>query len=215
MNKNIFEVLSIFICTLNFWFKVLFSGNKFEVQGVPHVCGSCEILGKQGVIYLGRGARILGRLKIIVDGVFGNGELIVGQHVVFEDGATLAPRGGKIVVGDGSFVGVNSLVQSFEGSEVKIGENVLIANNVSIFASNHNVIDPKNGYDGEFGSSVEIQDRTWIGSGVVITAGIVIGEGSIAAAGAVVTKSVPAYTMVAGVPAKIIKRFNHESKQWE
>jgi len=56
-----------------------------------------------------------------------------------------------------------------------------------------------------FAAPVKIKRNAWIGSGAIIIAGITVGEGAIVAAGAVVTKDVPPYTFVGGVPAKIIK----------
>ena len=53
---------------------------------------------------------------------------------------------------------------------------------------------------------VIIEDDVWIGTGVIILKGVTIGTGSIVAAGAVVTKNVESYTIVAGIPAKIVKR---------
>lgn len=57
---------------------------------------------------------------------------------------------------------------------------------------------------------VHIKKGAWIGAGAIILPGVTIGECSIVAAGAVVTKSVPPYTMVAGVPAKVVKRLKEE-----
>ncbi len=56
-----------------------------------------------------------------------------------------------------------------------------------------------------YAASVTIKRNAWIGSGVIIIAGVTVGEGAIVAAGAVVTKDVPPYTFVGGVPAKIIR----------
>jgi len=56
-----------------------------------------------------------------------------------------------------------------------------------------------------YAASVTIKKNAWIGSGVIVIAGVTVGEGAIVAAGAVVTKDVPPYTFVGGVPAKIIR----------
>ena len=56
-----------------------------------------------------------------------------------------------------------------------------------------------------FAASVTIKKTAWVGSGAIIIAGVTVGEGAIVAAGAVVTKDVPPYTFVGGVPARVIK----------
>ncbi|MEO5594445.1 MAG: DapH/DapD/GlmU-related protein, partial [Chitinophagaceae bacterium] len=60
-----------------------------------------------------------------------------------------------------------------------------------------------------------IGDGSWIGANSVITAGVTVGMYCVIAAGSVVTKDVPDYSIAAGSPAKIIKQFNHQKKEWE
>ena len=62
---------------------------------------------------------------------------------------------------------------------------------------------------------VVIEEDVWIGSRVTILMGVTVGRGATIAAGSVVTKSFPPYSLVAGVPAKLIKKFNHSTHQWE
>ena len=66
----------------------------------------------------------------------------------------------------------------------------------------HN-LDPNNRYLKP--APIHIGNKVWIGSGAIVTRGVTIGEGSVVAAGAVVTKDVPKFTVVGGVPAKKIK----------
>lgn len=68
---------------------------------------------------------------------------------------------------------------------------------------------------GESRLGVEIGENCWIGSGATILDGVTIGKGCVIAAGAVVNKNVEDYTVVGGVPAKKIKQFDIESKEWK
>jgi len=94
---------------------------------------------------------------------------------------------------------------------VKIGNNVLLASNVYISDHDHGnttyadlVLPPVTRKVISKGPVI-IEDNVWIGEGVVILAGVTVGHNSVVAANAVVTKSVPPFSVVAGVPAKVIK----------
>ncbi|MDB4575811.1 sugar O-acetyltransferase [bacterium] len=98
--------------------------------------------------------------------------------------------------------GVEVYSDYFSKSIVKIGSGVRIAPNVKIHASGHELD------SGEFlhsGEDIVIKDNVWIGAGAYILQGVVIGDGAVVAAGSVVTKNVPSKTLVAGVPAKVIR----------
>jgi len=62
---------------------------------------------------------------------------------------------------------------------------------------------------------IKVGDESWIGANAVVVAGIEIGKHCIVAAGSVVTKNVESFSVVAGNPAKVIKKFNHHSGEWE
>lgn len=119
----------------------------------------------------------------------------------------------KIFVGRGAIlkIGDNSRVNGAHISvskEVIIGQNVRISPYVLIMDDDfHKVEDHFS--EGEK-MSIIIGDNVWIASKATILKGVKIGEGAVVAAGAVVTKDVPAYTVVAGVPAKIIKRYQKD-----
>jgi acetyltransferase-like isoleucine patch superfamily enzyme len=142
----------------------------------------------------------------------GNNTHVRGELLVFA-------YGGKIKIGDNCYVGANSHIWS--GESVEIGNNVLISHNVNIIDSDShekNNIDRaegfikliQQGHPKEKGSiltaKISIKDYAWINFNSIILKGITIGEGAIVAAGAVVTKDVPPFTMVAGNPAKEIKK---------
>lgn len=133
------------------------------------------------------------------------GPVNLGDNVVIRAGAMLLPSGGSISIGQGSSVNHYSVINGYGG--VRIGENVLIAAMVSIFSSKHNFEDrniaiTKQGMSTKGG--VTIEDDVWIGTQCTILDGVTIGKGCVVAAGTVVTKNVPSFSIIAGVPAKII-----------
>jgi lipopolysaccharide O-acetyltransferase len=101
---------------------------------------------------------------------------------------------------------------------VIIGDDTLIAQNVTIISHNHGV-DPISEvkYHSQILSSkpILIGSNVWIGQNAIILPGVTIGDTSIVAAGSVVTKNVETLTIVAGNPAKPIKRFNKETQCWQ
>lgn len=123
----------------------------------------------------------------------------------------------------GNDVQINDSVHITATDKVQIGDNVLIASRVYISDVTHG------NYDAAFSSSpytppalrqnfsepVFIEDNVWIGEGVVILPGVRIGFGSIVGANSVVTKNVQAMHIVAGVPAKTLKKYNKLTMLWE
>jgi acetyltransferase-like isoleucine patch superfamily enzyme len=91
---------------------------------------------------------------------------------------------------------------------VTIGSHVNLAQGITVTALNHNFTDTEKRIDeqGVSTSPVTIEDDIWIGANATILSGVKIGQHSVIAAGAVVTKDVPPHSLVAGVPAKVIKQ---------
>lgn len=117
------------------------------------------------------------------------------------------PIGGarNISIGAGTFLNTNTRFGA-PNSRVMIGRNVQIGPSVSFETVSHSLkYHPGKGRDDYFGDII-IEDEVWIGAGAIITRGVRIGVGAVVAAGAVVTKNVDPYTLVGGVPAKIIRR---------
>ena len=104
----------------------------------------------------------------------------------------------------GKRVFVNSGCKFQDQGGITIGDDVLIGQNVVIATLNH-AMDPDSRGDMD-PKPVHIGNKVWIGANATILPGVSIGEGAIVAAGAVVTKDVAPLTVVAGIPAKIIKR---------
>lgn len=123
-------------------------------------------------------------------------DIIVKDRCYFGDGTRLS-------VGDRSQLGQNSRLHGL----IDIGDDCVMGPDVVIMATSH-------GYDrvdlpirSQVGweKPVRIGNDVWIGTRVIILPGVEIGDHSIVAAGAVVTKSFPAYSILAGVPAKVVK----------
>ena len=105
----------------------------------------------------------------------------------------------NIQIGEDSIIGESAILDGRD--KLIIGNHVAIATNVMIFNSQHEINDE---YFSPSIAPVLIEDYVFIGPGVIIQPGVKIGKGAIVAAGAVVTKDVPPYALVGGVPAKII-----------
>lgn len=128
----------------------------------------------------------------------------IGKWITFYPGISIK-TGRKLVLGD--YVDISSGVIIGTDGGVEIGDRTLIGFRAMIISGNHEI--PNNRLPIFYGKNMRekiiIKNDVWIGGYSVILPGVVIGEGSIIAAGAVVTKDVPPFSIVAGIPAKIIK----------
>jgi len=93
-----------------------------------------------------------------------------------------------------------------DGNYCRFGDNVWIAPNVGIYAAGH-PLDVKDRIDGwEYAYPVTVGNNVWIGGHVAIIGGVTIGDNAVVAAGSVVIRDVPANTLVAGNPAKVVRK---------
>jgi acetyltransferase-like isoleucine patch superfamily enzyme len=129
----------------------------------------------------------------------------IGKGAIIACTGVIANRGVGLEIGDYSAVGAQSFIGCQGG--IRLGSNVIMGPGVRIFSENHNYADLATPIrlQGENRTGVVIEDDCWIGSGVTILDGVTIGNGSLIAAGSVVTKSIPPFSVVAGVPAKVLK----------
>lgn len=109
-------------------------------------------------------------------------------------------------MGQNSSIAHNCTI-SGENVGIRIGQNVMIAPNVVIIAFNHGFknLDIPMTLQGKVEEPILIEDDVWISANCTITKGVKIGKGSIIGSNSMVNKDIPPYSVVGGVPAKIIK----------
>lgn len=164
--------------------------------GVVFVNASQIEIGRQVIMDQYVRVRCLGR----------KGKIIIGDQVVLARGVDIKTHsvdGAMIQIGERSNLSPHC---SLSGKFIKIGRNCLIAHYVGIFANDHVFADSTLPIreQGHTYRGIIIEDDCWLGTGVKVLDGVTIGKGSVVGAGAVVTKSLPPYSIAVGMPAKII-----------
>lgn len=156
--------------------------------------------------------------------------LSLGAHIFIGDGVTIFGRAAseKVVIGDKVFINKDTIIESGHGGslfigarttiqprcqfsvykgEIRIGNDVQVAPNCAFYPYNHGMsagvamksqpLFSKGG--------IRIDDDVWLGYGVIVLDGVHIGKGAVVGAGSVVTRDIPAGSIAAGVPAKVVK----------
>lgn len=129
-------------------------------------------------------------------------DIILGARIgkdsfLFRRTELLFPKG--LFIGENTTIGWFTLLDARGG--IKIGNKVTIASYVKLITGTHNTKSPK--FEADF-LPIIIDDYVWICTGATICAGVHIGKGAVVAAGAVVTNDVAPYSIVGGIPAKMI-----------
>lgn len=175
----------------------------------------------KGILFVGKRCKIrhcnkieTGKMILISDNVEINAlskqGIVMGNNVsihrntIIECTGVIRKLGDGLIIGNNVGIAQNCFIQV--RGFVSIGSNVMFGPNVSIFSENHNFYrtDIPMIEQDTIRKGVTIEDDVWLGTQAIILDGVTIGKGSIVAAGAVVNLDVPPYSIVAGVPAKII-----------
>jgi len=136
----------------------------------------------------------------------------IGNRSVIEDFSTINNGVGSVQIGENSLIGLGNVIIG----PVKIGNNVILAQNIVASGLNHNytnVVLPIH-QQGTTVAPIVIDDDCWIGANAVIVAGVTIGKHCVIAAGTVVTKDIPPYSVAVGNPSRIIKKYDFTQKEW-
>ncbi len=126
----------------------------------------------------------------------------IGLHNYIAHGVTI--MGKNMHVGYRASINVGTIIDN-RNAHVWIGDQVGIAIGVRIITSGHDYSDPSVRAGRGIHEPIRIESGAWVGSSVTILQGVTIGAGAIVAAGAVVTKDVPPNTIVAGIPARVVR----------
>ncbi len=146
-------------------------------------------------------------IYILMNSVRGRRKAKIGRSDIHP--TTIIREGEFVTIGDNCLINHNNIIQAgkTEKGSISIGNYVHTGANVFMCGFNHGFYTrdvPTKSQD-YIESPIVIEDDVWIGAGAIILAGVTIGKGAIVASNAVVNKNVPPYSIVGGVPAKVIK----------
>lgn len=151
---------------------------------------------------LGKRIRLWGRPKVVNQGrmTFGDRVRLVSDVATLE---LVSLEGGHLEIGDNVFINYGSSLVA--AALVRVGNDCLIGTHVMVMDCDFHRVEDK-AWDTS-GKPVVLEDRVWLGNRSIVLKGVTIGHDAVVAAGAVVTRDVPARTVVAGNPARIVRHF--------
>lgn len=141
------------------------------------------------------------------------GRLEIGRHALLEPNVWItAPGSARVRIGEGTFLNMGVMIAAEQ--LVEIGDHCMLANGCFVSDSSHRYDDPEKpitwqGFQGK--GPTRIGDNCWLGIGTAVTSGVTIGERCVIGANSVVTKDIPAFSIAAGAPAKVIREVEYRS----
>jgi len=141
-----------------------------------------------------------------------DGRLEIGANTLFEPNVWITVGDdAQVRIGEGTFLNIAVMVAATR--LVEIGSHCMLANGCFVTDANHRFDDPDRpvpwqGFDSR--GPTRIGDNVWLGANVVVTSGVTIGERCVIGANSVVTQDVPAFSIAAGVPAKVLRAVTYD-----
>jgi acetyltransferase-like isoleucine patch superfamily enzyme len=135
------------------------------------------------------------------------GRLEIGSGVLLEPGVWItAPGAARVRIGEGTFLNKGVMVASH--ASVEIGSHCMLANGCFVSDASHRFDDPDKpitwqGFESK--GPTRIGDNCWLGANVVVTSGVTVGERCVIGANSVVTRDIPAFSIAAGSPARVLR----------
>jgi acetyltransferase-like isoleucine patch superfamily enzyme len=161
------------------WPQFLLYGWRFTTLGGPPTIVGWPDISNDGELHAGKGLTLLSSIARCSLGIYKGATLRIGPNVVINNGTIFSVRH-RVEIGEGTGIGYHCLFMDSDGHPLSPEEPI------------HH-------------GPIIIGRHVWIASRAVVLQGVSIGDFAVVAAGAVVTRDVPAYAVVAGVPAKVIK----------
>lgn len=203
----IYEILNVLLCNLPGIFglglRMIFTSKLLRSCGRKIAIGRSVLIRRPRQIGIGKNVLLDDFSVLDVRG--DEGSIEIGDFVSLGRGSQIVSKDAEVIIGNGVNIGSNSRIAS--QSKILIEESVLISAYCYIGPGNHQFGDsdaPLIEQEMEIKDGVKIGKNAWIGARATILDGVVIGEGAIVGAHSLVRENVPAYTIVAGTPAKVL-----------
>lgn len=181
---------------------------------IKYFCGwaKCKLnhIQQKGNCYVGINVKVVNR----------GGKIMLGKNVIIRPSTFLCAHcsNSELQIAEDAEIGNHSTISCF--NKIYVGRGVLTGPHVWIGDNNHKYENPHipikfQGVQIKKGDRVLIDSGTWIGTNVVVVGNVRIGKNCVIGANSVVTKDIPDYCVAVGIPAKVVKRYNFDTKCWE
>ncbi|MBQ1259033.1 MAG: sugar O-acetyltransferase [Clostridia bacterium] len=146
-------------------------------------------------------------IRAIVNELFG-----MSDETTFLNPPFYCDYGSNIEVGKNCFINYNCTF--LDNARIRLGDNCLLAPNVSIYTAGHSMYPDSRALGYEYGIEVTVGDNVWIGGNTVICPGVKVGSNVVIGAGSVVTRDIPDWSFAAGNPCRVIRKITEEDKKY-